>query len=242
MSPLASRATPPMPSSPRRASSSGRMTAGDASSLHQRLRLSAALAVDPQSPETLYVATDEGRIFGTSDGGDSWKSLGPSIRKTTEITTLAVDPQNPRTLYAGTSTMVDSGIRRYFQEQRRWRDLARAPKGSLGRRGPAEVSMLAIDPRNPSNLHAFADGDPISDSHDGGTTWNTPDVELHEVGALALDPSEPTTMYVGTDTRVFKSTDGGTNWRDLNVSFGDRVRQRACREPAGTAAGLRGYR
>ena len=42
------------------------------------------------------------------------------------------------------------------------------------------------------------------------------------VGALALDPSEPTTMYVDTGTRVFKSTDGGTNWRDLNVSFGDQ--------------------
>ena len=86
-----------------------------------------ALAVDPQSPETLYVATDEGRIFRTSDGGDSWKSLGPSIRKSTEITTLAVDPQNPRTLYAGNND--GAGQRRYLQEQRRWRDLARPPKG-----------------------------------------------------------------------------------------------------------------
>ena len=85
-------------------------------------------------------------------------------------------------------------------------------------------------------------------SHDGGATWNTPDVELHEVGALALDPSEPTTMYVGTswlDTRVFKSTDGGTNWRDLNVSFGDRSVNALAVNPqgrqqvyAGTADGL----
>jgi photosystem II stability/assembly factor-like uncharacterized protein len=27
-------------------------------------------------------------------------------------------------------------------------------------------------------------------------------------------------MYLGTDNRVFKSTDGGANWRDL-VSFGE---------------------
>ena len=42
-----------------------------------------ALAVDPQNPETLYVATDDGRIFGTRDGGDSWRRLqAPSIPKT----------------------------------------------------------------------------------------------------------------------------------------------------------------
>jgi photosystem II stability/assembly factor-like uncharacterized protein len=55
-------------------------------------------------------------------------------------------------------------------------------------------------------------------------------------------------MYVGTpwiDTRVFKSTDGGTNWRDLNVSFGDQFVNALAVSPqgrqqvyAGTADGL----
>lgn len=218
-----------------------------------------ALAVDQESPETLYVATGNGRIFGTRDGGDSWRSLGAlSIRKSTEIATLAVDPQNPRTLYAGTYNVLGGGggdgIFKSSDGGATWRAL---PRDSLGRRGPDGVLMLAIDPRNPRNLHGFGDGDSYFNSHDGGATWNTPDVRLHDVGALALDPSEPTTMYVGTsfdaperyrsdaDTRVFKSTDGGTNWRDLNVSFGGQSVNALAVNPqgrqqvyAGTADGL----
>ena len=57
----------------------------------------AILAVDPQSPETLYVVTDDGRIFGTRDGGESWRTVSaPPIPKTAEIAALAVDPQNSR--------------------------------------------------------------------------------------------------------------------------------------------------
>ena len=33
------------------------------------------------------------------------------------------------------------------------------------------------------------------------------------VAALALDPTTPATLYAGTRRGVFKTTDGGTNWR-----------------------------
>ena len=75
----------------------GDSTAGDPSSGAPAAADLSVLAVDPQSPETLYVATDDGRIFETRDGGDSWRSLqAPSSPKTTEITALVVDPQNPQ--------------------------------------------------------------------------------------------------------------------------------------------------
>jgi photosystem II stability/assembly factor-like uncharacterized protein len=184
----------------------------------------AILAVDPQSPETLYVVTDDGRIFGTRDGGDNWRSLpAPPIPKTAEIAALAVDAQNSRTLYAGTADYSDTGNAWNYTYKSSdggatWRALQ--PDGL----GPRELSLLAVDPRNPTTLHAT--GDLYYRSDDGGTTWKTPYVgqSLHNVGvgALAFDPSEPATMYLGTDdARVYKSTDGGANWRDLNVRFRD---------------------
>ena len=179
-----------------------------------------ALAVNQQNPEALYVATDDGRIFGTRDGGDSWRKLqAPSLPKTTEITALAVDPQDANTLFAGTIEEADysgyrTGVFKSTDGGASWRAL---PKGMPP---PGDTSVLAIDQLDSENVYAAGFG--VFKSGDGGATWNTPDVRLHDGGALALDPSEPTTMYVDAGTRVFKSTDGGTNWRDLNVSFGDQ--------------------
>jgi photosystem II stability/assembly factor-like uncharacterized protein len=182
------------------------------------------LAVDPQSPETLYVATDDGRIFGTTDGGDSWRRLkSPLIPKTAEIAALAVDAQDSRTLYVGTADYSNSGydwssIYKSSDGGATWRALQQDGVGEP----IVQLSLLAIDPRNPKTLHAT--GELYYRSDDGGTTWTAPHItqslDLAGVGALVLDPSEPATMYLGTnDARVFKSTDGGANWRDLNVSL-----------------------
>src|SRR5262245_29524082 len=39
------------------------------------------------------------------------------------------------------------------------------------------------------------------------------------VAALALDPLTPTTLYVGTHGRVFKSTDGGSSWNAFTTGL-----------------------
>jgi photosystem II stability/assembly factor-like uncharacterized protein len=193
------------------------------------------LAVDPQRPKTVYVVEWDGPIFRTRDGGEHWTRLPrPPVSKNTEITALVVDPRNPRILYVGTNAYgvgVD-GVFKSSDGGATWHALAR---NGLG---PSEVSVLAIDPRSPNVLHAA--GVSYFNSNDAGATWNDrPYVEQSsgDVRVLALDPSEPATLYAGTqgagvlttDGRVgtagagvFKSTDGGTHWRDLNVSFKDQ--------------------
>jgi len=39
------------------------------------------------------------------------------------------------------------------------------------------------------------------------------------IQALAVDPSNPTTVYVGTGAGVFKSVDGGDSWSALNTGL-----------------------
>lgn len=53
---------------------------------------------------------------------------------------------------------------------------------------------------------------------DAGLTWsnvssNLPDVPIT---ALAIDPSDPQDLFVGSDVGVFRSIDGGTNWSTFN--------------------------
>src|SRR5207245_4572812 len=60
-----------------------------------------ALAIDPQTPTTLYAGTPYGGVVQSTGGGATWSSIDvPS----TPVYALAIDPQTPTTLYAGTDS------------------------------------------------------------------------------------------------------------------------------------------
>jgi len=180
-----------------------------------------ALAVDPQRPAAIYVAT-ETAIFKTTDRGKSWRRLqAPPISKTAEISALLVDPQDANTLYAGMTEFGDyeyggdlgppTAIFKSTDGGATWRALQ--TDGTL----LPEISMLTIDPLDPQTVYA-ATARSVFKSSDGGATWRS---MVADAGAnsLALDPSEPKTMYAGTDGGVLKSTDRGITWRDLDAGL-----------------------
>jgi len=97
------------------------------------------------------------------------------------------------------------------------------------------VASLAVDPANPSRVYAgTARG--IARSLDGGVTWDPaiavapmprlfnlgPTIAIGLVLSIAIDPSDPDTIYAGTGQGVFKSRDGGVSWflnnTNLNTS------------------------
>lgn len=62
-------------------------------------------------------------------------------------------------------------------------------------------------------------------SEDGGRLWKKLAIASKyphlDVTAIAPDPQDPRTIYVGThEAGVFKSTDHGTTWRDANTKLG----------------------
>ena len=84
-----------------------------------------------------------------------------------------------------------------------------------GQQGPGfqnAVYALAINPVNTSTIYAATDSGVLR-STDGGATWDLSNNGLPSarVTAVAIDPSNPSTVYVGTQG-VFKSTDGGETW------------------------------
>ena len=60
------------------------------------------LALDPVSPELVYVGTYYG-VFKTTDGGDSWVAARQGL-PWGGVSMLAVDPALPSVLYAGAGT------------------------------------------------------------------------------------------------------------------------------------------
>jgi photosystem II stability/assembly factor-like uncharacterized protein len=58
-----------------------------------------SIAIDPYDPWVLYAGFDQGgRLYNSSDGGQSWHELPGNFHDVTEI---LIDPQDSQTLYVG---------------------------------------------------------------------------------------------------------------------------------------------
>ena len=135
---------------------------------------------------------------------NEWTTSGPQGGI---VYALAPDPHQPGVVYVAT----DAGLVRSNDAGTSW-----MATGLVG-----QVRALAFDPYVAGRLYA-APGWGVAKSEDGGETWTRSTTGLHTpyVTALAVDPSEPATLYAGTNrpsgTRpggVFKSVDGGETWR-----------------------------
>jgi len=59
------------------------------------------VAIDPQTPATLYSVTQTSGVFKSTNGGGSWNAINTDL-PTLDVRALAIDPQTPARLYAGT--------------------------------------------------------------------------------------------------------------------------------------------
>jgi len=93
-----------------------------------------------------------------------------------------------------------------------------------------KVNAVAGVPGNPGVYYFGADGGGVWKTTDGGTVWKPIfDKEpVASIGALALAPSNPKIIYVGTGVNtifadsnygdgIYKSVDGGENWQHVGL-------------------------
>ena len=72
-------------------------------------------------------------------------------------------------------------------------------------------------------------GNPAFRSMDSGNSWTglKTGLKATSVNAFAIDPANPSTIYAGTESGVFKSTDGGAAWMRAGEVIAWPVRQLA---------------
>ena len=97
--------------------------------------------------------------------------------------------------------------------------------------GIGRVNVIGFDPTNANNLWVGSASGGLWKSTDTGASWSTSTdgfVNLG-VGDIAIHPTDPDTMYLGTGDRdhsdtysfgLLKSTDGGTTWATTSLPIG----------------------
>jgi photosystem II stability/assembly factor-like uncharacterized protein len=212
-----------------------------------------ALVIDILNPNLIYAQTgringcnsDEHLLLGSPDGGVSWtNSVSPQnsgcILSATvpslHAAPMVTGPADSRILYLAESDDQD-GYTALLKSTDGGANWTTVWDWFMGLR--VSIRSLAIDPAHPATLYAGVDDGSAAlavaqlgqgstglfKSTDGGATWTNTGFTRSAVNLLAIDPSNPNTIYASTEGHygdskgfqgLFKSLDGGGKWQAIN--------------------------
>ncbi len=198
----------------------------------------ADFAVNPGNPKEYYVAVASGHVWKTTNNGTTWKPIFDNYGAYS-IGVVTMDPGNHNTIWVGTGENNHQRALGYGDGVYKSVDGGKSFK-NMGLKESRQIGGIVIDPRNSDVVFVAAEGSawgPGGDrglykSTDGGESW-TKVLEISEntgVNNIVLDPSNPDIMYAtseqrrrtsftkiggGPESALYKSTDGGKNWRKI---------------------------
>ncbi len=197
----------------------------------------AAIDAVPEDPLTIYVGAAAGGVWKSSDGGVSFKPIFDE--HTQSIGAIAVDAVRPKTVWVGTgeswtrnSVSVGTGVYRTTDGGDTWQ--------FTGLGDSERIARIAVDPTSPDTVYVCATGHlwnaneerGVYRTRDGGKSWERVLFVDADTGCsdLALDPEDPRVLYAGMwqfrrrpwsfhsggpGSGLYKTTDGGDAWREL---------------------------
>jgi len=207
---------------------------------------------DPDN--TLYVGTGEtwprnsvsvgDGLYKSNDGGTNWKKIG--FEKSERIANIIVNPTNSKEIIVGVlgalwSDSKERGVYKTIDGGITWEQILYVNQST----GCAD---LAINPKDPNIIYAsmwefrrtgwsFNSGgnnSALYKSSDGGSSWKKihngfPEGKLGRL-AIAVANSNPDVIYTVIEAKneekkgLYKSTDAGDSWEQMNNDFGITVR------------------
>ena len=169
--------------------------------------------IDPNNPDTLYVAADEG-FFKSVDGGETWNLQEHGLLQGA-ARTLSINPTSPSTLYLGNQT----GFIRSSDGGATWQPFFHGL--------PSNNSFsLTFDPSNSNTLFALCNPHRCNPflfrSFDGGATWQSISDSIPlAFGPIVIDSSDSSIVYLTGvwNGGILRSHDWGDTWSSIGLEL-----------------------
>ncbi len=200
------------------------------------------IAVDPQHPEYMYVATwsvdnqQAGDFFRSHDGGKHWESAlamhGKSIRA------MSIAASDSKILVAGTL----EGVFRSNDGGKNWQKISSSTQEIHN------VESIAIDPKDPNTVYAGT-WHLAWKTADGGVSWkriNDGMIDDSDVFSVIVDSSNSSVVFASACSGIYKSQNSGDQFQKIQgIPFSARRTRVLKQDPsnpailyAGTTEGL----
>jgi photosystem II stability/assembly factor-like uncharacterized protein len=150
-----------------------------------------------------------------------FRNIGPDYGR---IDAVAGVPGNPKIYYAGGL----GGLLRTVDGGATWEQVFTGkPVSSIGAIAvaPSNPKVVYVGTGEPNLRSDIAFGDGVWRSEDGGDSWKHVGLDAtSQIATVLIDPADPNTVFVAavgdpykpeSDRGIFKSTDGGTTWRQV---------------------------
>ena len=229
----------------------------------------AAIDAVAEDPLTIYAGAASGGVWKSKDGGLTWNPIFDDYIQS--IGAIRIDPQDSNTVWVGTgeswvrnSVSVGAGVYKTTDGGDSWT--------FVGLKESERIARIVIDPDNTDTVFVCATGQLWSANEergvyrttDGGENWEQVLGVDENTGCsdIAIDPQSPNILYAGMwqfrrypdffesggpGSALYKSTDGGKNWKELTTGLPEGEKGRiavtvAPSRPSRVYAGRRGRR
>jgi photosystem II stability/assembly factor-like uncharacterized protein len=165
-----------------------------------------ALALEPNSSDTMYMGAREQGILKSVNGGLSWSFVNRGLTSY-DVWALSVASGHPAVILAGTAGVGGAGVYRSDDAAANW-----LPTNLMGSRTEALST-------HPNGIFLAGTDYGLYRSRDRGQSWQVVSEGMSRVHilSLAVDESSETTFAGTKQLGIFRSVDGGISWSNVGL-------------------------